>query len=81
MPTTKKRLNLSLPPNLELVLTMLAARDNVPQATKAVQLLEMAIEIEEDQMLSKIAEERSHELEAGKEKLYTHDEFWELALS
>ena len=81
MPTTKKRLNLSLSPHLEHVLEILATRDNMPQATKAVQLIEMAVEIEEDRILSKIAEERADELASGKAKTYSHDEFWKLALS
>ena len=81
MPTTKKRLNLSLSRRLEYVLKGLATRDNVPQATKAVQLIEMAVEIEEDRILSQVAEERADELVNGKEKTYSHDEFWKLALS
>jgi len=80
MPTIKKRLNLSLPKNLELILTVLAKRDNVPQATKAVQLIEMAIEIEEDRALSEIADARSEEIDSGKAKPYSHEEFWKLAL-
>lgn len=58
MPTSKKRMNLSLPPDLEHVLALLAERDNVPQATKAIYLLRLALEIEEDDMLNALASER-----------------------
>lgn len=58
MPTSKKRMNLSLPPDLERTLARLAERDNVPQATKAIYLLRLALEIEEDDMLDALASER-----------------------
>lgn len=47
MPTSKKRLNLSLPKHLAVFLKQISLRDEVPQATKAVQLLERALEWEE----------------------------------
>ena len=58
MATTKKRINISLSSNLETMLSRIAKRDNVPQATKAVYLLGLALEIEEDIVLDKIAGER-----------------------
>ena len=55
MATTKKRINISLPSNLDIMLSRIAKRDNIPQATKAVYLLGIALEIEEDIVLDKIA--------------------------
>lgn len=58
MATTKKRINISLPSNLDIMLSRIARRDNIPQATKAVYLLGIALEIEEDIILNKIANKR-----------------------
>lgn len=80
MPTTKKRLNLSLSSDLENTLELLAKRDNMPLATKAVQLIKEAIEMEEDLMLSQIADIRSAEIENGESEVISHEEFWKFAL-
>lgn len=58
MATTKKRINISLPSSLDIMLSRIAKRDNIPQATKAVHLLEIALEIEEDVIFDKIANNR-----------------------
>lgn len=58
MPTVKKRINISLSPDLDAVLSRVARRDSLPQATKAVRLLEIALEMEEDTVLNEIASER-----------------------
>lgn len=47
-----------MPSNLDIMLSRIAKRDNIPQATKAVYLLGLALEIEEDIALDKIASER-----------------------
>lgn len=47
MPTSKQRLNLTLPKDLAVFLKNVSLRDEVPQATKAVQLLQRALEWEE----------------------------------
>lgn len=72
MPTTKTRLNITLSKELEEALRLLAKRDNVPQATKAVELLEEALELEEDLVWEAIANER----EAKGGKLLSHEEVW-----
>lgn len=72
MATSKKRINISLPKDIELTLSKLAERDDVPQATKAVSLLKMAIEIEEDDVLSAIAEER----DSKDAKYISHKDTW-----
>ncbi|OGI66608.1 hypothetical protein A3H53_02465 [Candidatus Nomurabacteria bacterium RIFCSPLOWO2_02_FULL_40_10] len=58
MATIKKRINISLPSSLDIMLSRIAKRDNIPQATKAVYLLGIALEIEEDMVLEKIASGR-----------------------
>jgi hypothetical protein len=58
MPTTKKRINISIPDDIEAILKLLAERDEVPQATKASELLRSAIEIDEDEIFNELAEKR-----------------------
>lgn len=72
MATNKKRINISLPKDLQLTLEKLADRDNVPTATKAVELIKVAVEIDEDELWNKIAEER----DAKSAKFISHKEFW-----
>lgn len=72
MPTSKKRINISVPEDTEAILTLLAKRDDVPVATKAVQLLEMAIEIDEDEVWEQIATER----DTPDAEFISHEEMW-----
>lgn len=72
MPTTKKRINISLPTDVEASLAKLAERDEVPQATKAVYLLKLAIEIDEDDVLNSIAQER----DTKGAKFVSHKKAW-----
>lgn len=58
MPTLKKRLNISLAPEIESMVRQLAKRDQMPEATKAGQLLQVALEIEEDLVWDAIAYQR-----------------------
>ena len=58
MPTTKARINISLPDGVKEMLHKLAKRDRIPEATKAARLLEVALELEEDQAWNEIAAER-----------------------
>lgn len=55
MPTTKTRINISLPKPVKQELYRLAQRDDLPQATKAAHLLSMALEMEEDHVWETIA--------------------------
>jgi len=50
MATSKRRINISISDSINDAITLLAERDNVPQATKASDLLRVALEIEEDQV-------------------------------
>lgn len=47
-----------MPDSINDALVKLARRDRIPRATKAARLLEVALEIEEDQVWSAIAERR-----------------------
>lgn len=58
MPTAKKRLNISLSPDIEATIKRLSVRDKMPQATKITQLLQVALENEEDQLWDALAERR-----------------------
>lgn len=72
MATKKKRVNISVSKPVEEMLAALAKRDRVPQATKAAELLRMAIEIEEDAVWAEIAEKR---LKTDTKRI-SHEEAW-----
>lgn len=72
MPTLKKRLNLSLPRDIDTALSALASRDDVPEATKALHLIQLALEIEEDDVWNAIAEKR----DTKNAKFLSHEEAW-----
>lgn len=57
---------------MENILAKLAKRDDVPQATKAAELIRIAIELEEDQVFDTIASERDIE----KVKFVSHKKAW-----
>lgn len=76
MPTMKKRLNITLPKETRMYLKKLALKENVPEATKAAELLQMALEIEEDAYFSKIADRRTKK--GG--KTLSHKSFWSKVL-
>ena len=72
MPTLKSRINISLPDEVKEMLQKLAKRERIPEATKAVRLLEVAIEMEEDLFWNEIAEER----EKKQAKFISHASAW-----
>ncbi len=72
MTTTKKRINISLGKDEDSMLSSLAKRDNVPKATKAVNLLRIAIEIQEDLVLGDIA----HIRDTKDAKFVSHEKAW-----
>ena len=72
MPTTKTRLNITLPKTVEKVLFKIAKRDKVPTATKASELLQLALETEEDQVWDQIASKR----DTPDAKFISHDQAW-----
>ena len=58
MATTKKRINITLSDELDRAVKAMAKRDHVPQATKITRLVEEAVELHEDKVLTEIATER-----------------------
>lgn len=58
MATLNKRINISLSKGVRHILSRLAVRDAVPQATKARHLLEQALEWEEDVVWDSVASQR-----------------------
>ncbi len=71
MPTSKKRLNITLSPELERAVAILAKRDALPQAQKATELLKIALEIEEDHVWDEIAGRRE-----GRVRFLPHETAW-----
>ena len=72
MPTTKARINISLPNEVKEALSKLARRDCMPEATKAARLLEVALEVEEDLFWNQIAEKRDKK----QTRFITHASAW-----
>lgn len=72
MSTVKKRINLSIGSDIEEMLALIAKRDQVPQATKAADLLRVALEIEEDQVWADIAEKR----DKSNARFVSHEKAW-----
>lgn len=58
MATGKNRINISTSKEVTAVIERLAKRDEVPVATKARQLIEQALQIEEDDVLNAIVSKR-----------------------
>jgi len=72
MTTTKKRINISLPEDVEISLQQLAERDDVPEATKAVHLIKLAMEIEEDDIWNALVQKR----DTKGAKFISHKKAW-----
>lgn len=72
MPTVKKRINVSVSKDTELAIERLARRDNVPDATKAADLIHLALEIEEDEVLDAVAQTR----DTKNAKFVSHKKAW-----
>lgn len=72
MPTTKKRINITVPEEIEKAIGYLAKRDEVPEATKAVYLIRLAIEVDEDDVWNKLAEQR----DVKNAKFVSHKKAW-----
>ena len=73
MATTKKRLNITLPDDLEKALAYLAKRDAEPQSVKAVQLIRLAVELDEDGILGNLAAARDQK----RAKFISHEDAWQ----
>lgn len=58
MATIKKRIYISVSDEIDKALETLARKENIPKATKATQMVERALELHEDVILSAMADER-----------------------
>lgn len=72
MATTKRRLNITLAPEVEKLIAQIAKRDRVPEATKISELLNVSLRLEEDRAFSLLADSRMKE----KGKKLTHRDVW-----
>ena len=72
MATTKKRINVTLSPDLNEALSQLAKRDRVPEAAKAAELLRLGMEVDEDLLLTQVADQRL----STRKRLLSHEEVW-----
>ena len=73
MTTLKKRINISVSEAVEQAVSLLAKRDDVPQATKVTELLELALELEEDAYFASVVKNR---LEKKVIDWKSHTEVW-----
>jgi len=73
MSTTKPRINITVEPNIEVALKAIAKRDRVPVASKAAELLNFALEIEEDLVWGKVVLERMSHKDI---RWIPHDTLW-----
>ena len=71
MATEKPRINVTTPPAIHKAITAAAKRDGVPVATKAAELIAIALELEEDLNLGEIVKQRS-----GNVKYVSHEDAW-----
>lgn len=72
MATIKRRLNITLPFEVESALKRVSLKDKVPQATKAIELIKLALETEEDLYFVEVSEKRLKE----KAKFIDHKSAW-----
>jgi hypothetical protein len=72
MPTTKRRINVTLPKTVDIFLEKVARRENKPIASKALELIMSALEIEEDARWDTLANERN----TKDAKFISHEDFW-----
>ncbi|MDP4007675.1 MAG: hypothetical protein Q8P68_00620 [Candidatus Peregrinibacteria bacterium] len=72
MPTNKKRVNLTPSEKTYEALEALAERDGISVSSKAVELIEVAIELDEDDFLNLLAEERDKK----DTKFISHEDIW-----
>ena len=72
MLTTKTRINISISRHARRALERLARRDEMPEATKAAQLIQHALECEEDEVWDRVATARDRR----GAKFLSHNRAW-----
>ena len=73
MATTKRRLNITLSPEVDALISLIAKRDRVPAATKVSELLNISLALEEDKAFSILADERLNEKDVQR---LSHNDVW-----
>ncbi len=74
MPTLNRRLNITLPPELDWAISKIAKRDHMAESAKAVELLREALLVEEDSVWERLAEARYK----TKSKHISHKKAWKI---
>jgi hypothetical protein len=72
MPTTKHRINITTTPASLIALRRAAQRDRMPIASKAAELIELALELEEDIALGALADLRMRK----RKRFISHETAW-----
>ena len=72
MPTTKKRINITVDDDTYTELEQLSSREKRPLSRIGLDLIEQALELREDRHFSEVADRR---LEADEER-FSHDDVW-----
>lgn len=72
MATSKRRVNVTLSPTVDAALRKLADRDNMPESAKALELIQRALEFEEDELFNTIASTR----DTKNSKFVSHADAW-----
>ena len=78
MPTLKRRLNITLSSELSDFLVNASKRDDIPEATKAAEMLRLAMELEEDVYDSALADRHMKDPAVT---YVSHEDFWQSARS
>ncbi len=73
MATAKQRINISVSKRMRDALIGLAKRDQMPIATKAGDLLSLALDLEEDRLLDTVA----HKRDTGSVRWVSHSALWD----
>ncbi len=73
MATAKRRLNITLSPEVDALISMIADRDQVPEATKVSELLNISLALEEDKAFSVLGDARMSEKGT---KWLSHNDVW-----
>jgi predicted DNA-binding protein len=74
MATTKRRLNITLSPEAGELVTLIAKRDRVPEATKVSELVNLSLALEEDMAFATLGDAR---LKEKKIKWLSHKDVWD----
>jgi len=78
MPTTKKRVNITIPDDLESSLKLASQKRKISESAQALKWMQIGAELDEDLYFLELAESRLNSLD--REKPLSHNDFWKKAL-